>query len=133
MQIQRHYACYDPTYTCTSSIMLEGSCHCGAIHIAVPTKQPYANHCHCSICYKYGVLWSYYNPKDVTIEHKLDAKETYKCHKKTAEFCRCKTCGCVYAWISLDKDATMMGVNMRMMKEKDLDGVEIREHHKNDS
>ena len=64
------------------------------------------------------------------IEDPVDAKETYECHKKTADFCRCRTCGCVYAWTAKDKDAKMMGINMRMMNEKDLDGLEIRQYYK---
>ena len=36
-------------------MLLEGSCHCGAIRFRVRSAHPYPfNHCYCSICRKTG-------------------------------------------------------------------------------
>ena len=47
--------------------MLESSCHCGAVTIAIAVDTPPAEvtSCNCSICRRLGSLWAYYEPAQV--------------------------------------------------------------------
>jgi len=92
--------------------MIEGSCHCGAVHIAVETAPETVTSCKCSICRRYGTLWSYYNPRDVTV---AGATDIYMWGDKELEFHRCKVCGCVTHWAAVDKMHDRMGVNARLL------------------
>ena len=111
--------------------MLSGSCHCGAITLTVASKPTYLNECHCSICYKYGTRWAYYHPNDVTISARsgdlTDAVDRYQCNSKSQDFVRCRHCGCVTHWARHEEDAERMGVNMRLVPEGEVKGVEIRQ------
>jgi len=42
--------------------MITGSCHCGAVHIAVAEAPASVKSCNCSICRRLGTLWAYYRP-----------------------------------------------------------------------
>ena len=39
--------------------MIEGSCHCGAVHWRFEGIPKSATTCNCSICRRYGALWAY--------------------------------------------------------------------------
>jgi len=41
--------------------MLKGTCHCGAVQIAVARKPRRFTSCNCSICRRYSTLWAYYD------------------------------------------------------------------------
>ncbi|WP_339612289.1 hypothetical protein [uncultured Pseudoalteromonas sp.] len=45
--------------------MIEASCHCGNIKIAVPEITDTVTSCNCSACSKYASLWANFSPKDV--------------------------------------------------------------------
>ena len=46
---------------------LVGSCHCGAVRIAVPAAPEWVASCNCSICRKLGSLVAYY-PDDGSVK-----------------------------------------------------------------
>ena len=94
--------------------MPTATCHCGAVRVTVP-RTPYAvNNCGCSICRRYGALWTYYKASTVRIEAGPKATHAYAWGRKTIRFVRCVTCGCVMCWerISPAPDRKM-GVNAR--------------------
>jgi hypothetical protein len=104
----------------------EASCHCGAVKVILPELPKILNECRCSLCFKYGVLWSYPPRNKVTIinndsaSSKADA-DYYCWGDRNTNFYRCNKCGCVTHWISrsrLDDDYSpgLMGVNCRMLK-----------------
>jgi len=72
-----------------------GSCHCGAVRIAVEKSAPPASliDCNCSICTKKGIL---HLPTELS-EFKLlagaDAIHTYRFGSDVAEHCFCRHCG----------------------------------------
>ena len=39
--------------------MIEGSCHCGAVHWSFEGLPDGATACNCTVCRRYGVLWAY--------------------------------------------------------------------------
>ena len=47
--------------------MIEGSCHCGAVQLGVPSLPDDLNDCQCDHCQKRGALWAYYQVAEVEI------------------------------------------------------------------
>ncbi|KAK7747435.1 hypothetical protein SLS53_001690 [Cytospora paraplurivora] len=46
---------------------LTATCHCGRISVEMRTHPSKINECQCTICYRYGALWSYFPQDDVNI------------------------------------------------------------------
>ncbi len=103
---------------------------CLSDHPILPQR---INECHCSICYRYGVLWAYFVRSAVTI-----VGETQPYARADAAgtgdlaFFRCVQCGCVTHWMGLrDTPAkkrvgpdAKMGVNCRMLPEELIQGAD---------
>ena len=70
---------------------------------------------------------AYYHPAKVQMTTERDKLDTYIWGDKTIQFCRCKTCGCMTHWESIDPNYTeRMGVNARMMVGIDLGTIPRR-------
>jgi hypothetical protein len=107
-------------------VMIETSCHCGAVHLEIETPPETVTDCNCSICRRYGVLWAYYSPTRVRIVSAADATDVYLCNDRQLEFHRCRNCGCVSHWAPLDKSLDRMGVNARLMPPEILARARVR-------
>jgi hypothetical protein len=95
--------------------MIEGSCHCGKVRIALDAAPAEVTDCNCSICRRYGALWAYYHPKQVHIAE-ATTTQVYLWNKHWIEFHRCADCGCVTHWTAAGNPAAnRMGVNIRLM------------------
>jgi hypothetical protein len=109
------------------------SCHCHHIRLLVPQKPPSINYCQCSLCRRYGVAWSYYNPAaitflspaiaaqragDVNAGLQVGGVHEYIWGDKTAAFVSCEECGCMVYWWPLE-GGDMMGVNMNCVDDVD--------------
>jgi hypothetical protein len=70
-------------------------CHCGSIQIRVRRLPRTLTRCNCSICRRYGALWAYYARSSVRIDAPKGTVATYSWNRRTREYHRCKTCGCV--------------------------------------
>jgi hypothetical protein len=79
--------------------------------------------CNCTVCRRYGSLWAYFSPRDVTITGET---ELYAYGEKNIEFHRCRTCGCLMFWTPSDRTRDRMGINCRMMEPGALAGVRVR-------
>jgi hypothetical protein len=106
--------------------MVEVSCHCGAVKLTCETAPVEVTDCNCSICRRYGVLWAYYSPRDVTIEPASGATDLYMWDDRSIEFHRCGTCGCVTHWAPVDPARDRMGVNARLMPLETLAAARVR-------
>jgi hypothetical protein len=111
---------------------VEGSCHCGAVRIEVPTAPEWAASCNCSICRRTGALVSYYRPEEVRVEGET---ATYITGDRFIRFHSCPACHCHTHWSpnpealagDLPEDVRAilderMGINARL-----LDGFELRD------
>ena len=47
--------------------MIRASCHCGAVRLEIDAPPSEVTECNCSICRRYGVLWTYYTPEQVSV------------------------------------------------------------------
>jgi hypothetical protein len=106
--------------------MIESSCHCGAVKLAIQAVPEEVNECNCSICRRYGVLWAYYSPAQVRIIATDGATDRYLWGEQSIEFHRCRNCGCVTHWAAVHQDADRMGVNARLMTPEILATARLR-------
>ncbi len=99
---------------------MRGSCHCGAVEIAVPGAPAWLGSCNCSICTKLGTLFAYY-PDDggVTVSGET---ARYIWGDKMIALHHCPICGCSTHWDSLGESFGKVGINARL-----LDGFAIVE------
>src|SRR6185312_12358759 len=93
--------------------MIEASCHCGAVRLTIAAAPAEVTDCNCSICRRYGVLWAYYRPAEVSVPPTVT--DTYLWDDRSIAFHRCRTCGCVTHWAPQGPASDRMGVNARLM------------------
>jgi hypothetical protein len=104
--------------------MVDASCHCGAVRLSAPKTPDEVTECNCSICRRLGGRWAYYSPAEVTLP-KPGSTQPYVWGDRMLAFHRCRACGCVTHWQSLDGAQQRMGINARMM-DLDWDHVRVR-------
>lgn len=94
--------------------MLEGSCHCGAVHWRFDGVPADATVCNCTPCRRYGVIWAYdYEGERIVV---TGATRAYQPGDHlTFEFC--PTCGNLACWRSTTLDPQgrrRIAVNLRL-------------------
>ena len=94
--------------------MIEGSCHCGAVHLSVPDAPADLSSCNCSICRRIGSLWGYYRPDQVSVRDPDGRLVGYVHGDETLTTWHCGKCGCTTHWSPRDPAYERMGVNIRM-------------------
>lgn len=106
---------------------MQASCHCGAVHITVQTRPEHLIDCNCSICRRYGALWSLHESGTVAVSAPEGALSAYIWGQRSIRTMRCSTCGCVTHWEPLTPEAgTRLGVNMRNADPKEIAGIRVR-------
>jgi hypothetical protein len=103
--------------------MIAAACHCGAVQLQIAEPPQTVTDCNCSICRKLGVLWAYYTADQVQCSGDTDI---YLRGERKLEFHRCKICGCTIQWKAVDKSATRIGVNARLMEPRVLAAAKLR-------
>ena len=106
-------------------LMVEASCHCGAVRFEISSKPKSVTECTCSICRRLGVQWAYYHPEKVKLICCPDATAIYTWKQRLIEFHHCRTCGCTTHYEGLG-DRPRRAVNARLMDITDIKGVPIR-------
>ena len=107
--------------------LLEGSCHCGAVTLRLPSFPEKGTRCNCSICRRLGTVWSYYDFGTVEINGHPQNTAEYIQGDRTLKTIRCKTCGCVTHWEPLDPAAhPRHGVNLNNFPPALLEKINIR-------
>jgi hypothetical protein len=111
--------------------MIRAACHCEAVKFEISEPPEWVLDCNCTLCRRYGVLWSYYHPPagqaKLLMQPDPAASETYSWGDRGIAFRRCKTCGCMTHMQTTDIDPPMIfGVNARMMSGLDPATVRIR-------
>jgi len=94
--------------------MLEGACHCGAVHWQFSGMPESATACNCTVCRRYGALWAYDFEGEAI--HVSGPTRGYV-RGKAIEFHFCSTCGCVAYWRAQEADEQgrrRIAVNLRL-------------------
>ncbi len=98
--------------------MLEGSCHCGAVHWSFDGVPESATACNCTLCRRYGVLWIYdYEGERIKISGPSAVYTRNDRTNPALEIHFCGRCGCVSCWRGLKLDADgrrRIAVNIRL-------------------
>ncbi len=105
--------------------MISATCHCGLIRLEINAAPSEVTECSCSICRRYGVLWAYYSPNQVSLSPNTTT-DTYQWDDESIVFHRCPNCGCVSHWAAVDPGCDRMGVNARLMSLEILAGARVR-------
>ncbi len=106
--------------------MIRASCHCGLISLEIDAAPAEVTECNCSICRRYGVLWAYYSPQQVSVQPPDAITDTYMWDDRSIVFHRCPNCGCVSHWAAVDPARDRMGVNARLMSPEILARARVR-------
>ena len=94
--------------------LLQGSCHCGAVRLRLPSAPDQATECNCSLCRRVGGLWAYYALGTVEVQGHPEHTDGYVWGDRTLRTVRCRTCGVVTHWEPLDPSpGARHGVNLR--------------------
>jgi hypothetical protein len=106
-------------------VTVEVSCHCGAVRLGVPQAPREVTECNCSICRRLGARWAYYDRGEVQL-NAAGSSRPYVWGDRMLAFHRCRSCGCVTHWLSLNGAEPRMAVNARMIDDLDTDTLRIR-------
>ncbi len=94
--------------------MIQGSCHCGAVHWFLRELPESVTACNCTACRRYGVLWAYGHEGE---NIRIQGETTTYIRGKSLSFNFCGTCGCVTHWRALKSTTEgrrRIAVNLRM-------------------
>jgi len=106
---------------------LQGSCHCGAVRLTLPTAPDKATSCNCSLCRRTGGIWAYYQFGTVSVQGHPENTESYVWGDRTLSNVRCKICGIVTHWEPLNAEpGARHGVNLRNFEPALLESVVVR-------
>jgi hypothetical protein len=105
--------------------MIEANCHCGAVKLTAPAKPDTVTECNCSICRRLGARWAYYSPRHVGLP-KPGSTQPYVWGDRMLAFHRCRSCGVVTHWQSLDGSQERMAINARIMDDMDWGKIRVR-------
>ena len=108
--------------------MVEGSCHCGAVHWRFDGVPGSATACNCTVCRRYGALWAYgFEGEHIQVS---GPTLTYSWGDKRLQFHFCGACGGLAYWSPIEPredGRRRMGVNLRLA-EPDAVGAIPVEH-----
>lgn len=120
------------------------TCHCGAVKVELPWPPTKVNECRCSVCYRYGALWTYFRLNEVNVT--TSGSSTLRRYVREdgdgdiAFYC-CSNCGCLTHWLPTVTGlevavkagrAPGVGVNCRMFPPKMLEGLERKTGRENE-
>ena len=107
--------------------MIRTTCHCGAVTIAIPRAPETLTQCDCSICRRYGTLWAYFPREEITLTAAPGATAAYSWGRRSLQFVRCTTCGCITHWEPIvTARGSRVGINARNFDPLQLGALRIR-------
>ena len=105
--------------------MIEGTCHCGAVHWSFEGVPEGATACNCTVCRRYGVLWAYdYEDEGIRV---AGPTQVYS-RGRAIGFHFCPTCGCLTHWRSLqpgEDGRRRIAVNLRLAEPEAVASIAI--------
>ena len=111
--------------------MIRAACHCEAVKFEIAEPPDWVLDCNCTLCRRYGALWTYYrgdDQKKLLKTPDLNATETYLWGDREIAFHRCKVCGCMtHMTAASHPEQPIFGVNARMIAGLDPATVVVRQ------
>jgi len=108
--------------------MIRAACHCTAVRFELAEPPSWVLDCNCTICRRYGAIWTYPGPGQLALVAGADATDTYRWGEESLAFHRCKTCGCVTHTTAVDVDPPrLFSLNARMIPTLDPKSVRLRQ------
>ena len=96
---------------------MEATCHCKSVRLTIKYKPEFLLSCNCSICHRYGALWTYSTPDQIKVECNEHKTKPYVFGKETKAFHHCENCGCVTHYVRTTAEADgrhRTAINLRM-------------------
>ena len=107
--------------------MHQGSCHCGAVRLVLPSTPEVATACNCSLCRRIGGPWVYFEVGTVAIEGHPDSTAAYIQGDRTLRTIFCRHCGCVTHWEPIDvAQVSRQGINLGNFDRALIASVRVR-------
>jgi hypothetical protein len=95
--------------------MFDAICHCGNVVLTTEKLPETVTSCNCSICNRYGAIWAYFKPEQVTVVCNQVPTHTYSWAEKVIDFHHCPICGCVtHHTTTARANWTQVAINTRM-------------------
>jgi hypothetical protein len=111
----------------SATLLLEGSCHCGAVRLVLPSTPEQATSCNCSLCRRLRGQWVFYPFGTVEITGHPEHTEAYVWGDKMLRTIRCRHCGCVTHWEPLPPaPGARHGVNLNNFPPALVASVKVR-------
>ena len=107
--------------------LLQGSCHCGAVKLSLPSLPETSLKCNCSLCRRLACQWTYCTFGTVRIEGHPENTIDYVWGDKSLRTVRCKICGCTTHWEPIDGQlGARHGVNLNNFDPRLKELVKLR-------
>jgi len=111
--------------------MIELSCPCGQVRVAIEARPEFIHECNCSLCTRADAQWGYFDPSLVRVEGSTEGYSRDDKDEPAAEVRTCTGCGGTTHFVLTESAMakfgnSVMGVNMRLADERDLAGIELR-------
>jgi hypothetical protein len=108
--------------------MLNVECHCGNLKLLANALPASLTSCNCSICYRLGALWAYFDLQDVEISRGDKPTMSYSWGEKTITYHRCGECGCTTHYTASEADGSeLIALNCRMAPTSQIHALTVRE------
>ena len=111
--------------------MMKAACHCGAVRFEIAEPPSWVLDCNCTLCRRYGALWSYYPGADqakLLMKPSPDTTYIYSWNERNLAFHHCKVCGCITHFEAIHLNPPIIAaVNARMMVGLDPARVSLRQ------
>ncbi len=108
--------------------MIRAACHCTAVRFEIAEQPAWVLDCNCTICRRYGALWTYFHGADqqkLLVKPAPDVTEAYVWGDRGLSFQRCRACGCVSHLQTTDHQQVIFGLNARLIPTLDPTKVKI--------
>jgi len=101
-----------------------GACHCGAVQFEASLDLSQTITCNCSYCSARGSILAFASADDLTLHSGDDRLQEYRFNRHVIAHRFCTVCGVEpFAHGALPDGTPMVGINVRTLKDVDLDSL----------
>ena len=102
-------------------------CQCGNVKLTSREMPSSITSCNCSMCYRIGALWAYFDADKVVIQCADKPINTYLWGEKTLTYHYCGECGCSIHYTTTDPEGNeIIAINSRMAPASMIGDIPLR-------